>query len=317
MPVAVAVPLVLRNPTLTARSSRALSRLRSSTTPTASLAGDELVEFLRGHREGDHRPRRPRRARISRRAGTAGGQQVRRRPRHDRSRRRARAAASRVRWTPGVNRQAVAELTIAFMHRAVPQRRAAGARDCATAAGASPAAASSRPPSSASSAAAHVGQQVARLCRAFGATVLAHDIRVYDEFYRDAGVDAGGARRAARAVRHRHDPPAARCVDARLDRRARARADEADGVSRQHRARRRSSTKRRSKAALRRAAPRRRRVRRVRGGAASRPRAAALPNFVGTPHIGGGTAEAALAMGRAAIAGLDGGGDSIDPTSNP
>jgi len=30
-----------------------------------------------------------------------------------------------------------------------------------------------------------------------------------------------------------------------------------------------------------------------------------LRNFVGTPHIGGGTAEAVLAMGRAAIAGLD------------
>ena len=29
-----------------------------------------------------------------------------------------------------------------------------------------------------------------------------------------------------------------------------------------------------------------------------------LPNFVGTPHIGGSTEEAALAMGRAAITGL-------------
>lgn len=32
-----------------------------------------------------------------------------------------------------------------------------------------------------------------------------------------------------------------------------------------------------------------------------------LPNFLGTPHIGGSTEEAVLAMGRAAIAGLDSG----------
>jgi D-3-phosphoglycerate dehydrogenase len=30
-----------------------------------------------------------------------------------------------------------------------------------------------------------------------------------------------------------------------------------------------------------------------------------LPNFVGTPHIGGSSTEAVLAMGRAAIEGLD------------
>jgi len=43
-----------------------------------------------------------------------------------------------------------------------------------------------------------------------------------------------------------------------------------------------------------------------------------LPNFIGTPHIGAGTEEAVLAMGRAAIAGLDdGGGGWVDLTSNP
>jgi D-3-phosphoglycerate dehydrogenase len=41
-----------------------------------------------------------------------------------------------------------------------------------------------------------------------------------------------------------------------------------------------------------------------------------LPNFVGTPHIGGGTREAVLAMGRAAMEGLESGPGSLDLTSN-
>ncbi|MEO7158102.1 MAG: NAD(P)-dependent oxidoreductase, partial [Vicinamibacterales bacterium] len=35
------------------------------------------------------------------------------------------------------------------------------------------------------------------------------------------------------------------------------------------------------------------------------PRLLALPTFLGTPHIGGSTQEAQLAMGRAAIDGLE------------
>src|SRR5579872_2256974 len=41
-----------------------------------------------------------------------------------------------------------------------------------------------------------------------------------------------------------------------------------------------------------------------------------LRNFIGTPHIGGGTQEAVLAMGRSAIAGLDGGPGSVDLTAD-
>jgi D-3-phosphoglycerate dehydrogenase len=41
-----------------------------------------------------------------------------------------------------------------------------------------------------------------------------------------------------------------------------------------------------------------------------------LPAFIGTPHIGGGTREAVLAMGRAAIQGILGGSTAIDLTSN-
>jgi D-3-phosphoglycerate dehydrogenase len=38
------------------------------------------------------------------------------------------------------------------------------------------------------------------------------------------------------------------------------------------------------------------------------------PHFIGTPHIGAATNEAVLAMGRAAIAGLDGGPPAIELT---
>ena len=104
-----------------------------------------------------------------------------------------------VRWTPGVNRQAVAELTIAFMIALVPQPRAARARDAATAAGGIPAAGSSPRRSSASSAADTSASRSRGSARAFGARVLAHDIRAYDDFYREHRRDAGDARRAARA----------------------------------------------------------------------------------------------------------------------
>jgi phosphoglycerate dehydrogenase-like enzyme len=41
------------------------------------------------------------------------------------------------------------------------------------------------------------------------------------------------------------------------------------------------------------------------------------PNFVGTPHIGAATDEAVLAMGRAAIRGLEAAPESIDLTAEP
>ena len=93
-----------------------------------------------------------------------------------------------IRWTPGVNRQAVAELTIGFMialcRSIVPLalnvregvwRQPGGGRQLSSAV-------------IGVLGCGHVGQQVARLGRAFGATVLAHDVRAYDEFYREYGV---------------------------------------------------------------------------------------------------------------------------------
>jgi len=218
-----------------------------------------------------------------------------------------------VRWTPGVNRQAVAELTIAFMlalsRRIVPlavEMRDGGWRQPG-----------GRQISSAVVGivgCGHVGQQVAQLCRAFGAEVIANDIRAYDEFYRahavtpvDLGTllarsdfvtlhvpldastrDLIGARELASMK------PTAFLINA-------ARGGIVDESALQD--------------ALIGA--------RLAGAAfdvfATEPpinrELLRLQNFLATPHIGGSTDEAVLAMGRAAIAGLDESPESIDLTA--
>jgi phosphoglycerate dehydrogenase-like enzyme len=208
-----------------------------------------------------------------------------------------------IRWTPGVNKQSVAELTVAFM--------VALARNMLPLAlemrGGLWTHGGGRQISSATVGVlgcGNVGQTVARLCRAFGARVIAHDIRDYEAFYREAGVipvplaallsesdfvsvhlplDGStqgmiGARELALMK------PAAYLINT-------ARGGIVDEV------------------ALKRAL-----TDHKLGGAAFdvfslEPPADTdlllLPNFVGTPHIGGSTAEAVLAMGRAAIEGLD------------
>jgi len=217
------------------------------------------------------------------------------------------AAASRhgvsIRWTPGVNRQAVAELTICFMialaRSVVPLAHDLGAGGWDHPGG--------RQLSSAVVGVVgcgHVGQEVARLCRAFGASVLAHDIRSYDAFYRahDIAAVSLDALLAASDIVTVHVPLNA-------------------------------STRRMIGAGqLARMKPSAFLINTARGGIVDEAAleralidhtiAAAgcdvfeeeppvnrnlltLRNFVGTPHIGGGTAEAVLAMGRAAIAGLD------------
>ena len=216
-----------------------------------------------------------------------------------------------IRWTPGVNRQAVAELTIAFMlalsRRIVPlavEMRDGGWRQPG-----------GRQISSAVVGivgCGHVGQQVARLCRAFGAEVIANDIRSYDEFYRAHAVtpvdlqtlvarsdfvtlhvpldastrDLIGARELASmkptaflinaAAASSTNPLKSALIDARL-------AGAAFDVF--------TTEPPIDRDLLR------------------------LQNFLGTPHIGGSTDEAVLAMGRAAIAGLEASPESIDLTA--
>lgn len=208
-----------------------------------------------------------------------------------------------VRCTPGVNRHAVAELAITFM-MALGRSLVPLAREMAEGGW-------SRPGGRQLSTAVvgvlgcgHVGQQVARLAAAFGATVLAHDIRSYDDFYRQVGVTPVSldALLTQATIVTVHLPLDASTRGLVGDR---ALALMKPGALLINTARGGIVDEEALKRAL---------IEGRLGGAACDVFAAEppadlellrLPNFVGTPHIGGSTEEAVLAMGRAAIAGLD------------
>lgn len=215
----------------------------------------------------------------------------------------ARRCGVSVRWTPGVNRQAVAELAIAFM-LALARGAVTLAREMRDGGWRQP---GGRQLSSASVGiigCGHIGQQVARLCAAFGARILAHDIRGYDAFYREVGATPVSLETLLTQSDFAtiHLP-----LDAST--RGLIGAREIGWMKRS--------------AFL---------INTARGGIVDEPALKAalvdgriagaafdvfeveppldrelflLPNFVGTPHIGGSTEEAVLAMGRAAITGLD------------
>jgi phosphoglycerate dehydrogenase-like enzyme len=210
----------------------------------------------------------------------------------------------RLGWQGGVNRRAVAELVIAFaisLLRAIPSSgaelraghwrphtgreltgRTVGIIGCG-----------------------HVGKDLARLVEAFGCTVLAHDLLDFPQFYREFGIervslDALLERAEVVTVHVPLDPATRGMIDARR------------------------LSQMRKDAIL---------INAARGGIVDetalvaalvqgRIAGAALdvftrepplpddpllhaPNLMLTPHIGGSSEEAILAMGRAAIAGLD------------
>jgi len=218
-----------------------------------------------------------------------------------------------IRWTPGVNRQAVAELTIAFM-LALSRRLVPLAVDMRDGGWRQP---GGRQISSAVVGVVgcgHVGQEVARLCRAFGANVIANDIRVYDEFYRAHAVTPVDLRTLLAqsdfvtlhvpldaSTRGLIGAPelASMKPTAFLINTARGGIVDEDAL----------------KTALSSA--------QIAGAAldvfVTEPpidrELLQLANVLATPHIGGSTEEAMLAMGRAAIAGLDGSPESIDLTA--
>jgi D-3-phosphoglycerate dehydrogenase len=219
-----------------------------------------------------------------------------------------------VRWTPGVNRQSVAELTIAFMialcRRLVPLAGDLRAGIWGHGRGA-------RQISSLTIGiigCGHVGKTVARLCRAFGARVLANDIVDYPQFYREHDVEPVSFEALLRGsdIVTVHTP---------LDASTRGLVDA------------RAMSLMKPSAYL---------INTARGGIVDEPAltrallehrlagAAAdvfaveppndlellrLPNFLGTPHVGGSTIDAVLAMGRAAIAGLEASSGAIELAS--
>ena len=209
-----------------------------------------------------------------------------------------------VRWTPGVNRQAVAELTICFMialcRSVVPL-----ARDLADGAWQHRGGRQLSSSTVGIVGCGHVGQEVARILRAFGTTVVANDVRSYADFYQRFGVTQVtlDALLECSDIVTLHVPLDASTrglIDARALRRMKPDAflvNTARGGIVDEQA---------LKEALR--------ERRLSGAAFDvfglEPppdrELLQLPTFIGTPHIGGGTREAVLAMGRAAIAGLEG-----------
>jgi D-3-phosphoglycerate dehydrogenase len=226
----------------------------------------------------------------------------------------ARRHGVQVRWTPGVNRDAVAELALGLM---IALLRDLVALTEEVKAGAWRHHRTGRQLSSAAVGilgCGHVGQRVARLCVAFGAKVLAHDIRAYDDFYRDWGVtpvsfDALVQESDIITIHLPLDPSTRGMIGSREIGRMKA------GTLLINTARGGIVDEQALRLALE--------THQLGGAAcdvfAQEPPAdralLSLPNFIGTPHVGGGTQEAVLAMGRGAIAGLDAGPGSIDLTA--
>jgi D-3-phosphoglycerate dehydrogenase len=215
----------------------------------------------------------------------------------------ARRCGVSVRWTPGVNRQAVAELAIGFM-LTLSRGVVTLAREMREGSWRQPGGRQLSSSAVGIIGCGRIGQHVARLCAAFGARVLAHDIRDYDAFYLELGVTPV----SLDALLTQSD-----FVTIHLP---------LDASTRGLIGAREIAWMKRS-AFL---------INTARGGIVDEPALKAalvegriagaaldvfqieppvdrelflLPNFVGTPHIGGSTEEAVLAMGRAAIAGLD------------
>jgi D-3-phosphoglycerate dehydrogenase len=267
-----------------------------------SLAGQELVDFLRGHDKAiiglEHIDASLCRALPELRVVSKYGVGL-----DTIDLRAMEAHGIRLGWTGGVNRRSVAELTIsaaiALLHaapvatfelrqggwRQVVGRQLTGRTVGIVGCG-------------------HVGKDVAVLARAFGCRVLACDILDFPEFYRAHGIEPADLDTVLRDsdVVTLH-VPLDRSTRGMMD--ARRLAMLKPGAVFINTARGGLVDEGALKLLLQEG--------RLAGAAldvfeAEPPRdreLIGLPNLIPTPHIGGSTEEAILAMGRAAIAGLD------------
>jgi phosphoglycerate dehydrogenase-like enzyme len=209
----------------------------------------------------------------------------------------------RLGWTAGVNKRSVAELVLCFaiaMLRHVP----AAYREIASGTWRQHMGGELSARTVGIIGCGHVGKEVVRLLRPFGCAILVHDIRDYPDFYDTHQIKATGLEEVlAHADVVTIHVPLEEATHNMLD------------------ARRIGLMKRGSilinaargglvdEAALKEALINRR----IAGAAfdvfvTEPPEDAeliALPNFLCTPHIGGSSEEAILAMGRAAVNGLD------------
>src|SRR4051795_9125169 len=178
--VAVASRSFSRNPLLREELLARYPRSRFNDEGTPVLSGDALVRFLRGHDKAitglDVLDEAAFRALPDLRLVSKYGVGL---DMIDLDAARRHGVA--VRWTPGVNRQAVAELTICLMialcRSVVPL-----ARDLSAGGWKHPGGRQISSSTVGIVGCGHVGQEVARLSRAFGATVIASDIRTYADF---------------------------------------------------------------------------------------------------------------------------------------
>lgn len=214
-----------------------------------------------------------------------------------------RARGKRLGWTPGVNCRSVAELVISFaiaLLRHVPAaqrevlagtwRQHVGAQLSGRTIGII--------------GCGHVGKDVVRLLAPFGCPILAHDIRHYPQFYAEYRVEAVGLeqllRRAEVVSLHvPFDDSTRQLLDAprlSLMQPSAILLNTARGGVVDEQAMKRMLMEGRLRAAA------------FDVFACEPPQdreLLSLPNFLATPHIGGSAEEAILAMGRAAIDGLD------------